>query len=266
MLEAGFEANALLARLEPSVRLKFQMQFQAVELRRGETLHSPGEAVARIYFPIAGLVAVMSETLAGESVQTGMIGCDGAVGVAEVRGSGQPLAKSVVQVPGRAMRLSAAAYRELYDASPRLQSAVQRYMEMLLADARQSVVCNALHAVENRLSRAILEALDRSCLERVLPLTQEALAQMLGAQRTTVAAFLSKMQRQGLVKSGRGAIEVQNRAALERVACSCRATLQFAHREIQVPVGAAVPHWPPSQEPAWREERPQNADNAGRGG
>ncbi|HZZ67747.1 MAG TPA: Crp/Fnr family transcriptional regulator, partial [Phenylobacterium sp.] len=259
MLEAGFEANGLLKRLEPSVRIQFQMQFQPVELCRGDTLHSPGQKVDRIYFPIAGLVAVLSETLAGESVQTGMIGCDGAVGVAEARGSAQPLAKSVVQVPGRAMRLSAEVYRGLYDASPRLRASVDRYIEMLLADARQSVVCNALHPVEARLSRAILQALDRSCLERVLPLTQEALAQMLGSQRTTVAAFLSKMQRAGLVSSGRGTIEVQNRAALERMSCSCRPTLEFARREIQAAVGAPLHHWSASPGDDWRDAPPRTA-------
>jgi len=198
------DSNALLKDLEPSARGRFRMQLQPAELRRGEVLHRPGQPVERIYFPLKGLVAVLSETLAGESVQTGMIGCDGAVGAAEACGSGQPLSRSVVQVPGIALHLSAMAYRDLYDTSPALRWGVQRYMEMVLAEARQSVVCNALHPVERRLSRAILDALDRSCLERVLPLTQETLAQMLGAQRTTVAAFLSRMQRSGLVKTGRG--------------------------------------------------------------
>lgn len=266
MLEASFESNALLKRLEPATQAQFQMQFQAVDLRRGEVLHSPGQRVERVYFPVAGLVAVFSETLAGESVQTGMVGCDRAVGAAEARGSGQPMAKSVVQIPGRALRLSAMAYGELYDASPTLRTEVQRYMEMLLADARQSVVCNALHPVESRLARAIVEALDRSCLERVLPLTQEALAQMLGAQRTTVAVCLSRMQQRGLVRSRRGSIEVQERAALERIACSCRPTLLFVRREITASAGAtsALAPWPMMPGRSWEAEPERARRSTGR--
>ena len=235
MLETAFESNALLQRLTPSIRGRFQSRFQAVELRRGQVLHNQGEPVDRIYFPLHGLVAILSETLAGESVQTGMVGCDGAIGAMEAIGSGQFLTKGLIQIPGVALRLSAVSYRELFDDCAEFRAAAERYMEMSLTEARQLMVCNALHTVESRLSRAILEALDRSCLERVLPLTQDSIAQMLGAQRTTVAVLLSKLQRHGLIKNGRGAVEVRDRTALERIACSCRKTLEFARDEIEAP-------------------------------
>lgn len=233
LLISDLETNALLEALERSAKAQFLPRFQHVELRRGDVLHNQGQAVDRIYFPLRGLVAIMSETLAGESVQTGMIGCDGLVGAAEAVGSSQHLCRAVVQIPGDALRLSASSYRDLLHAAPGFRSAAERFLEMQLLEARQLTACNALHGVEGRLCRALVEVLDRSCLDRILPLTQEALAQMLGAQRTTVAVFLSKLQRKGLIKNRRGAIEVRDEAGVQRLACSCLETLQFMREEVR---------------------------------
>ncbi len=232
MPEATLATNALLQALEPSARARFLPRFQRIELRRRQTLHHPGQLAETVYFPLSGLVAVLSETLDGDSVQTGMVGCDGAVGAFEAFVGGQYFCKGVVQVPGEALRLSATSYRELFNASAVFRSAGERYIEMLLTEARQCVVCNALHPVESRLIRSILDVLDRSCIDGALPLTQETLAQMLGAQRTTIAVAMSKLQRAGLIKSGRGAVEIRDKATLERLACNCRKTLQLARTEI----------------------------------
>lgn len=235
MEEIKFESNALLRALEPTARTRLLPYFYNVELRRGEVLHDPWQMADRIYFPLTGLVAVISESEAGESVQTGMIGCDGAVGAFEAFGSGQHFSKGVVQIPGTALRIGAARYRDMLSSSPSLKCATEHYIEMLLIEARQLTACNALHGVQARLCRSILDALDRSCLSDVLPLTQDTLAQMLGVQRTTIASCVSKLQRDSLIKSGRSTIEVIDPVRLERLACSCRRALRQARDEISAP-------------------------------
>jgi CRP-like cAMP-binding protein len=226
------QSNALLAALEPAVRARFLPHFQQVELRRGDLLHSDGQLAEWVYFPLTGLVAILTQTVAGESVQTGMVGCNGGTGVLEAFGSGRYRSRGEVQIPGVALRLGVARYREMLHASPGLQHAAEQHLEMLVTEARQLMVCNALHSIEGRLSRSILDALERSCLERVLPITQEALAQMLGAQRTSVSGCIAKLQREGLIRSGRGTIEILDMARLERVACDCRESLAIAREEI----------------------------------
>ncbi|MCW6533916.1 Crp/Fnr family transcriptional regulator [Sphingomonas lycopersici] len=232
MADANVESNALLAELEPTVRGRFLPYFQRVDLRRADVIHSDGQMVEWVYFPLTGLVAVLTQTIAGESVQTGMIGCNGAVGVLEAFGSGRFRSRGEVQIPGTALRVGVGRYREMLHSSPALQAAVEQHLEMLVTEARQLMACNALHPIEGRLSRSILDALDRSCLDRVLPLTQEALAQMLGAQRTSVSGCIAKLQRRGLIRSSRGAIEVLDVARLEQVACDCRVSLALAMEEI----------------------------------
>ena len=233
MTSSIFESNRLLQAVSLAVRARFAPRFQIVEMARGSFLHHTGEAVEWVYFPQRGLVAILSETTAGETVESGMIGPDGALGLFEACGSRKLMSTAVVRVSGIAARISASSYRELFSACPNLRTAVHKNIEVLMVEARQFVVCNALHSVEARLARAILDALDKSRLKTLLPITQESLAQTLGAQRTTIASQISKLQRKGLIRSGRGTIEVVDRLKLEQTACSCRETVEYARMTIQ---------------------------------
>ncbi|MBX9739271.1 MAG: Crp/Fnr family transcriptional regulator [Beijerinckiaceae bacterium] len=224
--------NRLLRAVEADILAQFSARLLPVELRKGAPILNLGDPVDWVYFPDGALIAIMSETPAGESVASALVGFDGALGVFEACGSRTSFQRAVVHVAGRVWRMRASAYRELYDASPNLRTAVHKHIELILAESRQFVACNAIHPVEGRLSRSLLDGLDKSDPDTTLPLTQEALAQMLGVQRTTVAVCVSALQKQGLLRNGRGAIEVLDRSGLEKAACACRKALQFIRQEI----------------------------------
>jgi CRP-like cAMP-binding protein len=224
--------NWLLSAIGDAELADFAARISRVDLRKGDELQMPSDRVEFVYFPDGALIGVTSETLAGESVVTGLIGFDGALGVFEACGSRKAHARGIVLVGGGAWRMRAADYRALYDASSDLRTAVHKHVEVLLAESRQSVACNALHAVEARLSRALLESADKCEGADLVALTQEALAQMLGVQRTTVAVSISSLQKQGCLRSGRGVVEL-NRDEIEKCACSCREILQLLRVEIR---------------------------------
>jgi CRP-like cAMP-binding protein len=235
-MDRAFESNALLAALEPNVRARFLPYFQHVELHRSDVLHGDGQLTEWVYFPLTGLVAILTQTISGDSVQTGMVGCNGGLGILEAFGSGRFRSRGEVQIPGTALRLGVGRYRDMLQASDSLQRAVEQHLEMVVTEARQLMACNALHSIEGRLSRSILDALDRSCLDGVLPLTQESLAQMLGAQRTSVSACIARLQRERLIQTSRRSIEVIDVERLERIACDCRESLAMAKEEIWAPL------------------------------
>ena len=227
-----FEGNRLLRSIEPAVRPLFAGRMQPVEMRRGEVLLSPGAELDRVYFPLSGLVGLVSDTAEGDALDSSTVGREGAVGVFEACGTRRFLVEAVVQVPGEAVRMAASTYRDLFGASSSIRTAVHCYVEELMSETRQFVVCNALHGVEARLARVLLESLDKSGAVDRLPLTQRALARMLGVQRSTVAETMSKLQRQNVVASRRGGIIIADRAALEALSCSCRAAIAFTRRAI----------------------------------
>jgi len=224
--------NWLLNAVEPAVQARFEPHMRHIRLSRGQVLQHAGQQVSRVYFPEGALIGVICALATGETVQTGMIGWDGALGAFEACGTRQSAFQAEALVEGEAWAMTAEDYRGMYDASPALRTAVHKYVEILLTEARQFVACNALHTVEARLSRSILEALERSCDGSTLPATQETLAQMLGVQRTTVTAAISALQAGGVLRTARGQIEVLTPAELEASACICRETLQAARAQI----------------------------------
>lgn len=225
------KTNTLLACLEPEAWRKAERQLTQLQLVRGDVVHRPGEGVANVVFPTSAVVALGLETVAGESVNVALVGREGALGAFEACGSRQTYTRAVVQVAGVVWRMSAASYRDLFTSSDELRRGVHKYMEILVAESRQSTACNALHSVESRLARALLEVSEKARSLK-LPVTQDSLSHLLGVQRTTVAAAVSALQRQGLIRSGRGVIEVLRQEGLGDVACSCRETLAFVKSDI----------------------------------
>lgn len=240
MLDRAPRRNWLIDQVEPQVRRSFAEAIRGVELPKGRVLLHPGDEVESVYFPEGSLIGLSSSTPAGEAVQTALIGWDGALGVFEACGTRTSRCQAEVLVEGTALAMAADDYRRMFDASEALRAGVHKHVELLLAESRQDVACNALHAVEARLSRWVLEALERSRDGRVLPVTQEALSQMLGVQRTTITAAMSGLQARGVLRTARGAVQVLDRAALEKDACCCRETVLAARQEIYTSDDEAV--------------------------
>jgi len=227
-----FSRNSLLVSVEEPTRSEFLLQAHLVPLETGQVLYSLGDRLTQVYFPVSGLIGILSETPDGEMIDSALVGAEGSVGVFEACGSRQFFAEAAVQVPGEAVRMSAAAYRDLFERSPAIRTAVHRYVEQLMSETRQSVACNSIHDVEARLCRRILEALDKSRLSDELPLTQRTMARMLGAQRTTIAEILARLERDGIVTKRRGVLIVEDRAARERLCCGCRIAVRMTRDAI----------------------------------
>jgi CRP-like cAMP-binding protein len=95
---------------------------------------------------------------------------------------------------------------------------------VLLSQARVTAACNALHVVEARFCRWLLQTADRAESDTVA-LTHEFLAEMLGVRRTSVTEVASKIQAAGLINYTRGQITILKRPALEKMSCECYQTL-----------------------------------------
>ena len=234
-------ANHLLRSLAQSDFDRLAPHLRGVELPAGKVLYEPEDPVDTVWFPETGAISVITVMISGDTAETGMVGCEGAVGFTEASGGGVMYSRALVQAPGRFLRTPASAYRSAYEASATLREAVQEHTELLLAEARQLVGCHARHRVERRLAWLLLEAQDRIGGSEHLPLTQTFLADMLAVQRTTVTPIAVKLQEAGLIHYGRGSIEVVDRPGLERAACECYATTRMFRRQIKARQRGLVP-------------------------
>jgi CRP-like cAMP-binding protein len=212
--------NRLLAALNPSDFAQLSGELQPVTLARRQILYDVGGAFDFVYFIEEGFASVLTTMENGASSEVGMIGPEGLVGAPALLGGGTSAQQVLMQLPGTALRVSAAACKAAFDESPGIRAVLLRFIEDLLNLASQTAGCNRLHSIEQRSSRWLLMASDRLGAE-VLPLTHEFIAAMLGVRRSGVSEAAGELQRSGLIRCRRGEIMIVDPAGLRKTACEC---------------------------------------------
>jgi CRP-like cAMP-binding protein len=212
--------NGLLASLPPADLAALAPHLVEAPLERGAVLQEAGQPIRRVYFPHSGLVSLLGMLPDGYAVDTAMIGREGAVGLSAGLGSQLGVSQAVVQLAGHAAQIMPARLAEVAAERKAVRDMIVRFTDVLLAQVQQSVACNTMHHVQERLCRWLLQAHDRIGGD-TLPLTQEFLSGMLGVQRTTVTAICRMLQADGVLDVRRGRIHIRDLAALQRKACAC---------------------------------------------
>jgi len=219
------KSNRFLAALPRADLALLTPHLHPVSLERGTLLHDAGDEIEHVYFPHNGMISLVAVMQDGMTVETATVGRGGAVGTTAGLGSRCAFGRAVVQLPGWAERISCARFHAIAQQDEALRNLVVRYNDVLIMQIQQSVACNALHAMEARLCRWLLQTHD--CIEGdTVPLTQEFLAQMLGVRRTTVTIAARLLQSAGMIRYRRGLVHIVDRAALEDAACECYALIR----------------------------------------
>jgi CRP-like cAMP-binding protein len=223
--------NRLLVSLPPEDFGLVAPNLAQVDLERGRLLYDPGDRIDTIYFPLDGVISLMTLMENGAAIESATIGREGALGLMAAVAPRQSLSRAIVQTPVRACRIGAAALHDAWAKSPRIRDLVDRHNEALFGHAIQSVACNALHSVEARFCRWLLTCHDRISTDTVA-LTQEFLADMLGVQRTTVTAVARSLQEKGVIRYRRGVVDIMDRPGLEALTCECYGVIHRTYERL----------------------------------
>ena len=213
-------ANHLLAAMPRQAYQRLLPGLQPVELTNGDLLYDPDGRIDYVYFPINCLVSLLTAVDKRRSLEVGMVGNEGMVGMPMVMGIGISAVRALVQGSGTAMRMSAARFRTEFKKNIPLQRALFRYNHLLMAQIAQSAACNRFHEADARLARWLLMSSDRLQSDEFL-MTQEFLSHMLGVRRVGVTEAAGDLQRKQLIEYTRGHIRILNRKGMEEEACSC---------------------------------------------
>ena len=177
------------------------------------------------YFLEDGMASVVLTMADGSTVEVGVIGIDGVVGLPIVLGGEHMPGETFIQVPGSGYRIPAQHLKEAFEKNGQLRSHLQKYLLANLVQSAQNAACNRLHTISERLSRWILTCNDRVQTDH-MPLTHEFLGQMLGAPRTTVTLAAGMLHNAGLIDYTRGNVTIKDRKGLEHVTCECYGTVR----------------------------------------
>jgi len=226
--------NEILLDLDPKESAIVFSELEFVRLKLHQVLHEPGDTLKSAYFCNSGFISILSIFPDGKSVEVGLIGTEGFVGLPLVAGFRTAATRAVVQGEGSAFRLDDAALKTIMRQCPQFERRLQQFAQIMIMQVTQIAACNRLHEVEERLARWLLMSADRIASDS-LPLTQEFLAQMLGTRRSSVNVAAGILQKAGLIAYTRGAVAIRNRSGLESAACDCYEIMQNQIREWQEP-------------------------------
>jgi CRP-like cAMP-binding protein len=207
-------------------------RLELVRLKTHHVLHEPGDTLKSAYFCNNGLISILSVFPDGKSVEVGLVGKEGFIGLPLVVGFRTAPTRAIAQIEGSSFRMDGEALIGLLRQCPKLERRLQQFSQIMSMQVTQIAACNRLHEVNERLARWLLMSADRIGSNSV-PLTQEFLAQMLGTRRSSVTVAAGMLQKAALITHSRGDVEIIDRPRLEEAACECYAIMQERVEEWQ---------------------------------
>jgi CRP-like cAMP-binding protein len=222
--------NLILRGLPKNEWSEISGALELVRLKLHQVLHEAGDTIRSGYFLNDGMGSVLTVQPDGDSVEVGLIGNEGFVGVPVVYGFSSSALRVITQGDGTGYRIDVGVLRRLLARCPALEKGLLRYSMLLAMQSTQIAACNRLHNVEERMARWLLMSHDRLG-GMTLPLTQEFLGQMLGTRRATVSVAASILQKAGMISYTRGFVSIVDRAKLRTTACDCYEIIQNQGRK-----------------------------------
>lgn len=226
----AYKNNLLLSNLSAESRDRLLEGSRLEHLDLAKVLFEPGQPIKYVYFPLSGVISLVTILLEGDSIEMATVGFEGLVGAPvtydPAKGSN---ARGISQIEGDSIRVPVQLFRDELARSSELADLVNQFSYALFSLVGQNAACNRLHNIERRCARWLLMARDRVEQDQ-FHLTQEFLSQMLGARRASVTGAAAALQEAGAISYTRGEITIRDRALLEEMSCECYDVVRRAFR------------------------------------
>lgn len=227
----GLTGNNLLDRLPKGEVERLSASLETVSMPLGSELVHQDSLLSHVLFPTSGMVSLVVLMEDGRIAEASTIGREGMVGINAILAPDSNPATATSQVAGQALRIPVTNFLEEMARSGDFDRLVRRYAAYTLRYANQTVACNLLHSVEERMCRWLLMTHDRAGTDE-FPLTHELISEMLGVRRQTVTVIAGELQARGLIQYRRGVLRILDREGLEAGSCECYSALKDAYDRI----------------------------------
>ncbi len=223
--------NALLAKLpvsELDAVLELSTQVTC-DLR--DVFYANGAKIKNVFFPLTGMISLVTELGDGTSLESMTIGCEGFAGLPVFHGVSTARTLAMCQIKGEFLRLPAESFTTLMKSAPELARLLHRYSQFSYDTVAQSAACNSMHLIEQRCARWLLitsDAVDSA----EFGLTHEFLSQMLAVRRPGVTVAIGALEKAKLISHRYGKIAIIDKDGLEKAACECYGTVKDRRKEL----------------------------------
>jgi CRP-like cAMP-binding protein len=212
--------NQLLGAFDPAVRKRIDPHLEKVTSKLGDVICEAGGLLQHAYFPQGAVLSLLTVLESGDAIESANIGREGAFGLFAAMYSRVSFNRCIVQLEGSIVRCRIEILQAEFNQSDHIRDLFVSFSETLLSQIQQTVACNAMHTVEERMCRWLLMMHDRAGGE-YLAYTHQFLAEIMGANRKSVTLAAQSMQMAGLISYHRGSMQVLDRSGLEKASCEC---------------------------------------------
>jgi CRP-like cAMP-binding protein len=212
--------NRLLLALQNRHLKQLMPELEHIRCQKGDVLLDADSSLDYVFFPHSGVISVVAVYLDGSVIEMATIGREGCSGVQAVLGAKISSVRLLVQIPGSAAKMSRVAFMRAMGSTPSLRALMYAYVQAFLEQVLVSVACNGAHSLKQRLARWLLMMRDRSDDDTLL-ITQELLAEMLGAQRPSITNAARELEDAGLIERGHRQVTILDRKGLAKAPCEC---------------------------------------------
>lgn len=214
------DANQILTAMGQATHERLRASPDVIDTQVGEVICEAYAVPTHAYFPEGCVLLLLTVMENGSEIECANIGHEGAFGVLAAISGGGSTTRCIVQLAGPVLRCDKAALRRAFQSDPLLQDLIIRYSKTILSQIAQTAGCNALHTIEQRMSRWLLMMYDRMRGDE-LTYTHEFMARIMGNNRTSVTHAAQSLQRQGFITYRRGLMQIENRPGMEAACCEC---------------------------------------------
>ncbi|WP_338111007.1 Crp/Fnr family transcriptional regulator [Rhizobium cauense] len=206
-----------MARLPAAELEAITPLLEHVDLPKDFVLAQPDKPITHIYFLERGLGSLVAVSPEGQKAEAGMFGYDGFCPTPPSVRSSVSMHEAVIQSPGYGYRIKVEDLWAVMVKSPVLTDILHRSVHNLSTQVSYTALSNAIHHVDERLSRWLLMCHDRLRQDE-LRITHEYMALMLAVRRPSVTTSLHILEGNLFIRSERGRVTIRNRKALEEFA------------------------------------------------
>jgi len=212
--------NKMLAALPAKEYRRLANKLEPFDLKFGEIIYAPDDNMKDVYFPNSGIVSFLTTIEERSTLEVGLVGNEGMVGLSAFLGTTKSPNSAVVRATGIAWKMKAADFLKECRENSSLLRVVHRYTHLLLTQLSLVGACNRFHPIIKRLTCWLLMTSDRLGTDK-FHITQEFISNMLGVRREAIAIAAASMQEKQLISYSRGNLSILNRVSLEEFACKC---------------------------------------------
>lgn len=223
--------NLLLTVLPRKAFDKMESSLKLIDLKLHEVLWEMDEERKHVYFPTTAMICLLYETEDGDSIEVGMTGRLGMVGVVTFIGDAKMAKRAVVINPGQAYVMKAEDVEKYFEEIPDFQEICMLYTQTLLAQISQNVICNRLHTIEQQLCRFLL-VINDNLQTTSIHITHGRISNVLGVRRESISAAAAQLQDKGFIKYSRGKIELLDRKGMLAFTCECYEVVKDQYERI----------------------------------